>query len=58
MIEQHLESSGGRFRGVRLSSGWHPDDKIHNVAEQPQLLLDQRVKEALAVIGRLGLSLD
>ncbi|MEO2183081.1 MAG: amidohydrolase family protein [bacterium] len=58
ILEQHLEASGGRFRGVRLSSGWHADDKIGNVAAQPHLLIDPRVNEAVAVINRLGLSLD
>ena len=58
ILEQHIEASGGRFRGVRLSSGWHADDKIGNVAAQPHLLIDPRVKEAVAVINRLGLSLD
>jgi predicted TIM-barrel fold metal-dependent hydrolase len=58
LLEQHMEASGGRFRGVRLSSGWHADDKIHNVAAHPHLLIDSRVNEAVAVIKRMGLSLD
>ena len=58
ILEQHIETSGGSFRGVRLSSGWHADDKIGNVAAQPHLLIDPRVNEAVAVVNRLGLSLD
>jgi L-fuconolactonase len=58
ILEQHIEASGGRFRGVRLSTGWHADDKIDNVAAHPHLLVDPRVNEAVAVINRLGLSLD
>jgi predicted TIM-barrel fold metal-dependent hydrolase len=58
LLEQHLEASGGRFRGVRLSSGWHPDDKVGNVAAQAHLLIDPRVREAIAVLSRLGMSLD
>jgi predicted TIM-barrel fold metal-dependent hydrolase len=58
LLEQHMEASGGRFRGIRISSGWHPDDRIHNVAEQPGLLIDPRVNEAVAVVNRMGLSLD
>lgn len=58
LLEQHLEASGGRFRGVRLSSGWHADDKIPNIAEHPQMLVDPRVNEAVAVVKRMGLSLD
>ncbi len=58
LLEQHIEASGDRFRGVRLSSGWHADDRIHNVAEREGLLIDPRVDEAIAVIERMGLSLD
>ena len=58
LLEQHVEASGDRFRGVRLSSGWHADDRISNVASQPKLLIDPRVDEAVAVVNRMGLSLD
>lgn len=58
VLEQHIEASGGRFRGVRISSGWHADDKIHNVAPQPGLLVDARVNEAIGVVKRMGLTLD
>ena len=58
VLDAHVQTSGGRFRGVRLSSGWHDDGKIHNVAGQPQLLVDPRVKEAIAVVSRVGMSLD
>lgn len=58
VLEAHMEASGGRFRGVRLSSGWHADDRIHNVAGHPRLLVDPRVDEAVAVVQRMGLSLD
>jgi predicted TIM-barrel fold metal-dependent hydrolase len=58
IIEQHIAASDGRFRGVRISSGWHADKKIGNVTEQPNLLIDPRVSEAAAVLSRMGLSLD
>ena len=58
ILEQHIAASGGRFRGVRISSGWHADKKIGNVTEQPNLLIDPRVSEAAAVLSRMGLSLD
>ena len=58
IIEQHIAASGGRFRGVRISSGWHADEKVGNVTEQPNLLIDPRVSEAAAVLSRMGLSLD
>ena len=58
LLQQHIEASGGRFRGVRISSGWHEDERINNVAEQASILLDPRVHQAIAVINRMGLSLD
>ena len=59
LLQQHfIKGSGGRFRGVRISSGWHEDERINNVAEQASILLDPRVHEAIAVINRMGLSLD
>jgi len=58
LLEQHIEVSGGRFRGIRISSGWDADEKIHNVAPDPRLLVDPRVQEAVAVLSRMGLTLD
>ena len=58
ILEQHIAASDGRFRGVRISSGWHADEKVGNVTEQPNLLIDPRVSEAAAVLSRMGLSLD
>ncbi len=58
LLEQHVEVSGGRFRGIRVSSGWHVDDKIQNVARGPELLLSQQVDDVAKVLTRLGMSLD
>lgn len=58
LLDQHIDASGGRFHGLRISSGWDADDKIHNVAPTPGLLVDPRVREALAVLSRRGLTLD
>lgn len=58
LLHQHIEAAGGRFRGVRLSSGWDADEKIHNVAPEPGLLVDARVLQAATVLSRMGLSLD
>ena len=58
LLEQHLEASGGGFRGVRLSSGWHEDPQIGNVGERAGLLMESAVNEAIGVVDRMGLSLD
>lgn len=58
LLERHIQVSGGRFRGVRWSTGWDSDERIHNVAPEPRMLLDTRVKAAAGVLARQGLSLD
>ena len=58
ILEQHIEASGGRFRGVRISSGWHSHEGIHNVGDRESLLLEASVNEAVNVVHRMNLSLD
>ena len=58
ILDQHIDAAGDRFRGVRLSSGWHDHEKIHNVANQAKLLLDPRVQAAAEVLAQKSLSLD
>ena len=58
IFEQHMERSGGRFRGVRFSTAWDASEKIRNVAPTEALLLDNRVKAACGVMAKLDLSLD
>ncbi|MDP6813182.1 MAG: amidohydrolase family protein [Alphaproteobacteria bacterium] len=58
LLERHIEAAGGRFRGVRYSTGWDADERIHNVAPAPRALLDGRVREAAAVLARLDLTFD
>ena len=58
LLERHLEASGGRFKGVRYSTGWDADDGIHNVAPAPHMLADGQVRAAAAVLARMNLSFD
>ena len=58
LLEKHITSSGGRFRGVRYSTGWDAHEKIRNVASDAGLLVDRRTKDAAAVLARMGLELD
>jgi predicted TIM-barrel fold metal-dependent hydrolase len=58
VLEAHLAASGGRFRGIRLSSGWDANEKIRNVAPNMEMLRDSKVREGLAVLNRMGLSFD
>ncbi|MBT4489475.1 MAG: amidohydrolase family protein [Rhodospirillaceae bacterium] len=58
LLERHMETSGGRFRGVRYSTGWDADDGIHNVAPSPHMLADGRVRQAAGVLAAMKLSFD
>jgi len=58
LLEKHIAASGGRFRGVRLSTGWDADERIRNVAPDAGLLIDSRVGEAATVLARKNLALD
>ena len=53
LLERHMETSGGRFRGVRYSTGWDEDERIHNVAPDQGMLVHKTVKEAVAVLDRM-----
>ncbi len=58
ILADQVEASGGRFRGVRISTGWHEDSRVGNVAQEPRSLLDPRVNDAVSVLKNLGISLD
>jgi len=58
LLERHLEASGGRFHGVRYSTGWDGDERIHDVVPAPGMLVDGRVGAAAAVVAAMNLSLD
>ena len=58
LLERHVVASGGRFRGVRYSTGWDADERIRNVAPAPRMLADDRVKAAAGVLAKRNLSLD
>ncbi|CAE7149104.1 unnamed protein product [Symbiodinium necroappetens] len=58
LLEKHVDVSGGRFRGIRISSGWHSDDAIHNVSPVAQLLLSPQVSAVAKVLTRMDMTLD
>jgi predicted TIM-barrel fold metal-dependent hydrolase len=58
VLEAHMAASGGRFRGIRLSSGWDASEKIRNVVPNPEMLRDSTVREGLKVLSRMNLSFD
>ena len=60
VLEGHLRAAGGRFRGVRHSAAWDPSPVIGNsaVADAPHIYRRADFRAGLAVLTRLGLSLD
>jgi predicted TIM-barrel fold metal-dependent hydrolase len=58
VLDAHVAASGGRFRGVRVSACWHESDKLHRVVDDPDYLSRSKVREAMGVLERRGLSMD
>ncbi|TXL77609.1 amidohydrolase [Vineibacter terrae] len=58
-LEAHVAVSGGRFRGIRNVSAWHPDGIKATSASPPQgLLLDRGFRDGFACLAPLGLTFD
>ena len=58
VLEAHLRAAGGRFRGIRYSTGWDASEKIRSIVPKANMLADAKVREALGVLQRMGLSFD
>lgn len=61
VLTEHIAVGGGRFRGVRFSTGTHSDPVIRKLIRRPQpenLLADPRLREAFGKLAPLGLSFD
>jgi L-fuconolactonase len=61
VLQAHINVGGGRFRGVRYSTGTHEDPAIRQHIRRPvpeALLGDARVREGFAKLAPLGLSFD
>lgn len=58
ILENMDAVSGGRFRGVRASTCWHTDDRLHNAGPFEGYLLDDRVLAGIRALADLGYSLD
>ena len=58
VLEAHIRAAGGRFRGVRYSTGWDASEKIRSIVPEPHRLAHPNVRAAIGVLNRLGLSFD
>jgi predicted TIM-barrel fold metal-dependent hydrolase len=60
VLEAQIAAGGGRFRGIRNTSAWHPDPRAwgSSILPPPGLLLDPKFREGFAKLAPLGLSFD
>ncbi len=58
VLDAHIAASGGRFRAIRYSTGWDASEKIRSIVPDPHRLADPRVRAAMAVLHRKGLTFD
>ncbi len=60
VLEAHLTAGGGRFRGIRYNSVWHPDPSARgSLANPPPFVLsDPMFRAGIAALLPLGLSFD
>jgi L-fuconolactonase len=58
VLEAHIRVAGGRFRGIRYSTGWDASEKIRSIVPQPAMLRDPRVRAGIGCLAAMGLSFD
>ncbi|MFC1861343.1 amidohydrolase family protein [Chloroflexota bacterium] len=58
VLEAHIETGKGRFRGIRHSPAWDASPDIRSFAKIPGLLLDSRFREGFACLQQYDLSFD
>ncbi len=58
IFERHLAVSGGRFKGIRLTTAWDADERIQNQVPHAHLLRNPSVRDGAGVMAEMGLTLD
>lgn len=60
VLSAHQAASANRFKGIRHAAGWHEDPNIRNSHTNPpgSLMLSEKFREGLAVLGEMDLSFD
>lgn len=58
VLEAHARAGGERLRGIRPTTAWHESTQVRALDIQPHILMQKEAREAIACIGRHGLSLD
>ncbi len=60
VLAEQVRAGGGRFKGIRHATAWHPDPAIHNAHTNPgeNLMYSEAFREGLSILGKLDLSYD
>jgi predicted TIM-barrel fold metal-dependent hydrolase len=60
VLEAMIAAGGGRFRGIRYITAWHPDEAARgsSINRPAGLLMEPKVREGFARLAPLGLSFD
>jgi predicted TIM-barrel fold metal-dependent hydrolase len=58
VLEAHIRSGGGRFRGIRLRTAWDASEEVHRLPTPAGVLMDPRTRAAIRRIETFGLTLD
>ena len=60
VLEAHIKTAGGRFRGIRHGVSWDACDELPDIRTQPgpHLLLNKDYRDGVAQLEKYGLSLD
>jgi len=60
VLEAHIKTAGGRFRGIRHGVSWDACDELPDIRTKPgpHLLLNKDFRDGVAQLEKFGLSLD
>ena len=58
MLKEHIGVSGGRFHGIRFSTAWDADERVHNTVSRPRMLAESLFREGYKCLSRFGLTFD
>jgi predicted TIM-barrel fold metal-dependent hydrolase len=58
VLDAHIQAAGGRFRGVRGRAASHKDPEINLWQTPDGILGTEAARQAVAAVGKRGLSLD
>ena len=60
VLDSHISSGRGRFRGIRHASGWDTSNDVRNSHSRPppQLLSSTQFRKGFALLGQYNLSFD